>query len=71
MRQSIIGAKLLPESAADYEELRLSHRAHYTTCCQCDKPFGNANVKSSLGWAETQISGMCEVCFDNLFEEEE
>jgi hypothetical protein len=36
-----------------------------------DRPLTTANVKSAAGWQETQISGICETCFDGLFEEGE
>lgn len=33
-------------------------------CRSCRQPFSDANVYTEAGWLETQISGMCEVCFD-------
>lgn len=41
----------------------------YLTCIECQQPFTRKNVYSDLGWKETQISGLCEECFDALFEE--
>lgn len=48
------------------------------TCINCGQPFkgGNkgepgVNVYSRDGMREVAISGMCETCFDGLFEDEE
>ena len=41
------------------------------TCLCCRKPFSDANVFSDAGWREVKLSGMCEKCFDKLFEEAE
>jgi hypothetical protein len=35
-----------------------------TRCIACGCRFTDANVYSDAGWLETQISGMCETCFD-------
>lgn len=35
-----------------------------THCWRCKKEFTEDNVFSELGWRETQISGLCEQCFD-------
>lgn len=60
----------LPESPQDYIALTTTPGAlRYTKCCDCKQPFTQLNVKSLLGWRETQISGMCETCFDKLFQE--
>lgn len=42
-----------------------------TQCISCKQPFTSANVFSQLGCKETQISGMCEICFEGLFDEME
>lgn len=34
------------------------------TCLLCKQVFSNKNVYSAAGWKETQISGLCEKCFD-------
>ncbi len=39
------------------------------TCVNCHKPFTKANVKTPAGWKETKISGLCEVCFNEITEE--
>lgn len=38
------------------------------SCIQCAEPFSPANVFTSEGAAEVAISGLCERCFDSLFE---
>jgi len=60
---------LLPESEADFTLLRSKHQNRYWRCTSCDKPFTAERVKTSAGWKETQISGMCEVCYDALFQD--
>ena len=71
MRPSIIRHADLPESPADYATLAARpHGLRFTTCFDCKQPFTEANVRTALGWAETQISGSCEACFDKLFAEE-
>lgn len=69
MRDSLHPGKQLPESEEDFLTLRDSGRAAFLVCLDCKKPFSADNTTSPLGWAETQISGMCEDCFDFLFRE--
>lgn len=42
-----------------------------TQCVLCNKPFSDLNVFTHNGWIETQITGMCETCFDGLFPDED
>lgn len=35
------------------------------TCICCKEEISNHNVFTQAGWREVEISGMCEVCFDN------
>ncbi len=37
-----------------------------THCVACGSRFGDTNVYSEAGWLETQISGLCELCFDTV-----
>lgn len=46
-------------------------RPKHICCVDCGEPFTADNVHSIEGWSETQISGLCEDCFDALFEEME
>jgi len=69
MKQSLKGHQL-PESYEDFR-LLLEHGAlQWEDCRTCHQQFSRANTTSALGWAETQISGECEVCFDRLFNDE-
>lgn len=43
----------------------------YEKCVNCTQPFSAANTHSKDGWIETQISGLCEDCFDEICEEAE
>lgn len=42
----------------------MSDKWKYMFCVRCKKAFTEENVRSSEGWVETQISGLCEKCFD-------
>ena len=61
----------LPENFADFHFLAGRNKLQFSKCIECSNPFSDANVVSRAGWLETQISGMCENCFDTLFAEEE
>lgn len=41
------------------------------SCGKCGQPFTSANVHTAAGWAETELSGPCEDCFDALFADTE
>ena len=56
----------LPESFEEFEQLRSRGRAKEARCFMCGEDFGPGNTRSSWGWRETQISGTCERCFDEL-----
>lgn len=40
-------------------------------CLVCKQRFSDLNVFTEAGLAEIHISGVCEVCFDELTAEEE
>jgi hypothetical protein len=40
-------------------------------CWHCQKPYSEETVFTEAGWRETKLSGLCEVCFDEMFQEEE
>ena len=41
-------------------------------CCKkCKEPISHKNVFTEGGWKEVEISGLCEVCWDKLFAEED
>jgi len=60
----------LPESAGDFAALQLARAAPHLSCGICKAQFSETNVHTSEGWRETQISGTCEDCYDELFREE-
>ena len=37
-------------------------------CVRCGEPFSNKNTHTAAGWKETTITGLCEDCFDRIFE---
>lgn len=46
-------------------------RIQYDTCVNCNEPFCDRNTHTIAGWRETQISGFCEDCFDEIMQEAE
>ena len=60
---------LLAESETDFRQLEATRKAPYMACISCKQPFTAERVKTYAGWKETQISGMCEVCYDELFDD--
>lgn len=69
MKQGLRGQSL-PENEKDFQTLSALANARYLVCVFCKKPFSGENVTTRAGWLETQISGSCEKCFDDLFEPE-
>lgn len=43
----------------------------FCNCIICKQPFSNLNVFTVEGAKEVNISGMCEICFDALFANDE
>lgn len=41
-------------------DLKIKH------CIICDESFTEKNCFTDAGWRETQISGLCESCFDGV-----
>jgi len=37
-------------------------------CVKCGEAFSSANTHTAAGWKETSLSGLCEDCFDKIFE---
>ena len=66
MKPSIIKGKLLPQSFEDFMILADTNRLTFTKCKLCGEPFHKTETKSDSGWMETQISGSCEPCYDDL-----
>ena len=55
---------------ASFKALCAVNLATNVSCYACGEVFSPANTHTVQGWKETQISGMCEDCFDALFEED-
>lgn len=72
MKRSLFGDIILPETRDEFEQLRTNVRDKllYLRCTDCGEGFTEHNVKTAEGWEETQISGMCENCYDFLFSED-
>lgn len=70
MKLSLKG-HLLPENQSEAEELFRAAKRMFTSCLCCGKSLAAAGAASTrAGWLETQISGTCEPCFDELFKEQ-
>jgi hypothetical protein len=63
------GKKFLPNTEAEFMDAkRADHPGLICSCAECCAAFSSNNTKTPNGWRETQISGLCETCFDALFE---
>lgn len=62
---------LRPNSYEEFLKYKASGLLNHVTCIQCKSFMSDNNVLTQMGWRETQITGLCEVCFDKLFEEDE
>lgn len=60
-----------PNSYQEFVDLARSAQQIQLCCLSCGATFTPENVHTAAGWRETQISGMCEDCFDELFAEPE
>ena len=70
MRQSLRGHPL-PESPDEFLQVAREGKLRFANCLECHENFDPTNTRTPDGWAETQISGYCESCFDGLFSEVE
>lgn len=61
----------LPQSEADFRLLVATSGQRFASCVSCTEVFDHTNTHSPEGWQETQISGMCEDCFDRIFSDKE
>lgn len=68
MRLGIRGNPL-PECVEDFNSA--TRLMKHVSCRKCGEQFNADNTHTSAGWAETQISGYCENCFDAMFPAEE
>jgi hypothetical protein len=61
---------MLPDSCEDAQRLQAEGKLRFASCMDCRQSLAAATAATTpAGWRETQISGMCEPCFDNLFAE--
>jgi len=72
----IRNGNLMPCLESDREEYESQKRfatAHikHASCVACKDRFSDANCFTQAGWQETQISGLCERCFDQICAEED
>lgn len=72
MRNALTFDGKLPESFLDAAELAREGALRYRQCRDCEiSLYSPLAAQSAAGWRETQLSGMCEPCFDKLFAEPE
>ena len=70
MKTSLKG-HALPESAEDAAALA-SQNPMFAVCSICGLSLSDPKAAyTTAGWRETQISGICEPCFDSLFEDDD
>ena len=63
---------MLPESHEDARTLELEGKMAFSHCALCKMLLADLEAASTRnGWLETQISGICEPCFDELFADSE
>jgi len=55
-----------PESEEELKRHLENGEPLWTECLRCKKTFSSENTHTNLGWMETQISGFCEDCFDEV-----
>ncbi len=59
---------LLPGCEAEFADNAKEMRT--LSCVNCGAGFCGKNVHTKMGWQETQISGFCENCYDEMFKED-
>lgn len=62
-----------PHNWEEYHHILVNEPSslNYTQCICCMDSFNKDNVHTVDGWRETQISGMCEDCFDDTCTEDD
>jgi hypothetical protein len=66
MRVSIVSGAKLPESLEEHVTLLQDNEARFPACIRCGHVFSSDNVHTKAGWRETQQTGFCEDCFDEV-----
>lgn len=63
--------KFRPNTEMEFMDAkRANHPGLICSCSECCAAFSSNNVKTTEGWRETQITGLCETCFGLLCEED-
>ena len=70
MKKGIMG-NWQPECYEDFRRIEAAGGLRFHTCVSCMDDFRPDNTHTKLGWVETQISRMCEDCYDRLFADDE
>lgn len=60
-----------PRSEAAFKDGLIQGLPLWTDCKKCGEPFNKCNTHTPGGWMDTQITGWCEDCYDEVFDEEE
>ena len=57
-----------PDSHEEAQRLQAEGKLRFPCCVNCWQSLATATAATTpAGWRETQISGMCEPCFNGLF----
>lgn len=56
----------LPTNQQEPLKMIQTGEARYKECIECHHQFTSRNVWTEKGWQETQNSGLCEDCFQEL-----
>lgn len=59
-----------PKSFEEFKGILDTGNFILSYCMSCHQEFSSLNVFSPTGWRETQISGLCEKCFDEAMLDE-
>lgn len=59
---------LRPNNYEEFLKYKESGLLNHVSCIQCKNLMSENNVRTQMGWRETPITGLCEVCFDKIFE---
>lgn len=60
-----------PNNETEFVQAVAKGEPLWADCIKCGHAFTGNNVHSRAGWRETQITGYCEDCFDEIFKDEE
>ena len=59
---------LLPDNEIEFATNFMDMK--FVSCLHFGEQFSPANVHTRMGWRESQISGWCENCFDDVFKDD-